>query len=154
MATVNKILLPRRAKYSVMKSDSKKTIVLEKGELFVETSDDGIGKGHAMIKIGDGSSTYENLDYAIGDTSNDVIDFSENTSDTDINVIIDKIIPLSKLCNLIKNIKKAIIILKDNDDNINTKLNDLTDTNKITKVMVVDALPLNPDATTLYLIKS
>ncbi len=154
MATVNKILLPRRGKKSVM-STSKADTVLERGELFIESSDEGIGVGHAMIKIGDGTSAYSNLGYALGDTSNDVITFTD-TAETDINTVISRIKTESKLETLIKNIKKAIQILKNNDDSISTKLVSLTSNNTITEVKVVNALPVDAAAhpNTLYLIKS
>lgn len=154
MATVNKILLPRRGKKSVMLSPSKAAIVLEKGELFVESSDEGIGKGHARIKIGNGSDPYSTLDYAIGDTSNDEIEFSES-AETDIDVVIEGIATKSKLRILITNIKRSIILLKDKIDTINALLTALTASDTIRKVEVVTELP--PDAAahmdTLYLIK-
>ena len=155
MATVNKILLPRRAKESVMKSPTKSVIVLEKGEMFVECSDDGIGNGHVKIKIGDGVTPYKDLGYAVGDTSNDQITFQES-SDTDIATIITNLITNSPLNKLIANIKKAIIILKNNDDNTNTKFTNLTAQNAITEVRLVDALPADAGSnpTVLYLIKS
>ena len=113
MATVNKILLPRRAKKSVMQTPGKSSIVLEKGELFIETSDEGIGVGHAKIKIGNGTSAYSQLDYAIGDTSNDEITFNESSSST-ITSAIDKLTSGAKLNVLISNIKKCILIFNNN----------------------------------------
>ena len=155
MAVVNKILLPRRAKESVMKSPSKEVIVLEKGELFIESSDDGIGNGHVKFKIGNGVTPYKDLKYAIGDTSNDQIDFTE-TPDTDINTIISNLISSSPLNKLISNIKKAIILLKTSDDNTKTKIDNITAQNAITEVRLVDSLPSDAGSnpTVLYLIKS
>lgn len=155
MAAVNKILLPRRAKKSVMQTPGKSSIILEKGELFVECSEEGIGYGHALIKIGNGVSAYSDLDYAIGDTSNDAIVFSESSASNITNAI-NKLKTGTKLSILIANIKKCIVIFKTNNDNINTKFSNLTDSDKITEVKVVTSLPADASAhpTTLYLIKS
>ena len=58
--------------------------------------------------------------------------------------------------DLIKNIKKAISILKGNDDKLNTSISNLTDSNTIKYVKLVNTLPADaashPD--TVYLIKS
>lgn len=154
MATVNKILLPRRGKKSIM-ATSKADTVLEKGELFVESSDEGIGVGHAKIKIGDGTTAYANLGYALGDTSNDIISFTD-TAETDITIVIERIKTESKLETLIKNIKKAIQLLKSNDDIINGKIINLTAGGVITEVKIVNTLPSDAAShpNTLYLIRS
>ena len=155
MATVNKILLPRRAKKSVMQSSGKSSIVLEKGELFVECPDEGIGTGHCMIKIGDGNTAYSALPYAIGDTSNDQITFSES-SETQIDSIITKFVPGTKLSILVSFIKKSIILFKNKNDAYDLKISDLTDNNTIEKVKVVTKLPedAGDNPTTLYFIKA
>ena len=80
MATLTKYLMPRRGTATVMAS--KTSLVLKKGEFFIEAPAEGIGKGHSRIKIGDGETTYTALPYAIGDTENDVINFTEDTSTT------------------------------------------------------------------------
>ena len=155
MATVNKILLPRRAKKSVMQSSGKSSIVLEKGELFIECPDEGIGKGHSIIKIGDGNTAYSELPYAIGDTSNDHITFTES-SETQIDSIIAKFIPGTKLNTLVAFIKKSIILFKNKNDAYDLKISDLTDGNTIEKIKVVTRLPedAGDNPTTLYLIKA
>ncbi len=154
MATVNKILLPRRGKKSLMET-TKASTLLESGELFAEVPDEGVGKGHTRFKIGDGTTVYSDLPYALGDTSNDEITFLD-TAETDINVVISKIASGAKLETLIKNIKKAISILKGNDDKLNTSISNLTDSNTIKYVKLVNTLPADaashPD--TVYLIKS
>lgn len=155
MANVNKILLPRRGKKSVMQSTGMSSVILEKGELFVECSDEGVGVGHAFIKIGDGTTAYSSLGYAIGDTSNDAINFSES-AETEITSAIGKLISGAKLNVLIANIKKCITILKNNDDTTANKFTALTDNNGITEVKLVTSLPADASShpTTLYLIKS
>ena len=155
MASVNEILLPRRAKKSVMKSPTKKVIVLEEGEIFMECSDDGIGRGHVIFKVGDGETQYQDLPYACGDTSNDEIEFDGST-ETNIDVVIGKISTGSKLKELITNIKRAISILKGNDDVTNETFDKLTDGRKIVDVKLVDALPEDAAShpTTLYFIKA
>ena len=155
MATVNKILLPRRAKKSVMQSSGKSSIVLEKGEIFVECPDEGIGKGHSIIKIGDGSTAYSSLPYAIGDTSNDIITFPES-SETQIDSIITKFTSETKLATLISYIKKSIILFRNKNNAYDTKISDLTDSNTVEYVKVVNSLPEDAAAhpTTLYFIKA
>ena len=64
MATVNKIFKPRRGKKSTM-AGTKANTVLAAGELFLETPDKGVGKGASKIKIGDGSTKYSSLPYAL-----------------------------------------------------------------------------------------
>ena len=59
----NKIQL-RRGKKSTF-AGTKKSTVLAHGEIFVEYQDGGIGKGPCAIKIGDGTTTYENLPYTV-----------------------------------------------------------------------------------------
>ena len=81
MADVSKIFKPRRGTKSIM-AGTKKSTVLASGEMFVEVPDAGVGKGASKIKIGDGTTAYSSLPYALGDTSNDQITFSSNTSTT------------------------------------------------------------------------
>lgn len=76
-----KIFKPRRGRYSTM-NGAKKSTILSLGELFLEAPDTGLGTGHHKIKIGDGVTQYDKLPYALGDTSNDKITFSNNTSGT------------------------------------------------------------------------
>lgn len=76
---VNTIFKPHRGKASVMQTNAKKNMVLQSGEFFVEMPDT-TSTNKFKIKVGDGSSTYENLPYAIDidqivippDTSSDV----------------------------------------------------------------------------------
>ena len=155
MANVNEILLPRRGKKSVMETQSKASIILAKGEFFVECPDSGVGTGPIKIKIGDGVTAYSSLPYALGDNSNDIITFTDST-ESNITALIGRISSGTSLGNLISFLKRGIILLNNSIGTINAKLTNLTATNAITEVKVVNALP--PDAsshpTTVYLILS
>jgi len=63
----NIVFKPRRGRVSTMNTDTKKDLVLKDGELFIELPDSGTSG--SKIKIGDGSTTYENLPYALGDNT-------------------------------------------------------------------------------------
>ena len=155
MANVNKILLPRRGKKSAMESPSKAAMILAKGEFFVECTDAGVGKGPIKIKIGDGITAYSSLPYALGDTSNDTVSFAEST-DTTIAEVLSKIVSGASLGTIVSSVKKGISLLDTSLTQTNNRLDNITDTNKITEVKIVTSLP--PDAaihdTTLYLILS
>lgn len=155
MATVNKILLPRRAKKSAMLSPSKAAMILAKGEFFMECPDEGVGKGHIKIKVGDGITAYSDLPYALGDTGNDTVVFVEST-DTTIEQILAKIVTGTSIGTIVAAVKKGISILYNSLNDTNSKIDNLTDTNKITEVKVVTSLPSDASAheTTLYLILS
>lgn len=80
---VSNILRPRRGSAGTM-STTKKDTVLAAGELFVEYQGTaGVGKGPVRIKIGDGTTTYENLPYAISnEASSEIITYTDDTSET------------------------------------------------------------------------
>ena len=109
MATVNKILKPRRGKKSTM-AGTKASTVLAAGELFVEVPDTGVGKGASKIKIGDGSTAYSSLPYALGDTSNDVITYTSNSSTTVANAL-NNVASGKKLGEMIAGLKQAISLV-------------------------------------------
>lgn len=67
-------LKPRRGKRSTMIA---KDVVLRNGEIFFEVPETGVGTGPGLIKMGDGTTTYENLPY-----------FTQN-SDSNSLVIVD-----------------------------------------------------------------
>lgn len=48
--------------------------ILKEGELGIQTPDEGIGKGLVVIKIGDGTSSWTTLPFAIASTISDLID--------------------------------------------------------------------------------
>ena len=65
-----------RGKASVM-SSTKKGIVLKNGELFIEIPDNVTDNNQYKFKVGDGSTTYENLPYAVSSTTS----VTENSKD-------------------------------------------------------------------------
>ena len=64
---MSKILKPRRGKYSTMTGSKSATVLLD-GEIFIEMPSNGInsGNGDCRIKVGDGTSAYNGLSYAVG----------------------------------------------------------------------------------------
>lgn len=62
---MSKIFKPRRGTTYTMNSTDKKNTVLAKGEMFIEVPDTGVGTGASIMKLGDGTTTYENLPAAI-----------------------------------------------------------------------------------------
>ena len=78
-----KHLRPRRGKKSTAESQK---IVLQRGEVFFECPDTGVGTGAGKIKVGDGVTEYANLPYFVepgsgsGDISDSAVTFTENTS--------------------------------------------------------------------------
>lgn len=101
---------PRRGKTSTMLGDKKSTL-LKEGEFFVEVPDDGVGKGHSKIKIGDGVTAYSSLPYALGDTSNDNITFTDNDTSTDVNTAVTNVASGRSLGGIIASIKNALKLL-------------------------------------------
>jgi hypothetical protein len=106
MADVTKIFKPRRGKKSTM-AGTKATTVLSAGELFVEVPDTGAGTGHSMIKMGDGTTAYSSLPYAIGDTSNDTITFTSDASTT-ATAALNNVVSGAALKTLIAGLKQAV----------------------------------------------
>lgn len=120
MADIQSIFLPRRGKKSTM-NGTKKTQVLAKGELFIEAPDTGVGTGHARAKVGDGATQYGSLPYAWGDTENDKIAFTSNTSTT-VAAALNSVVSGNTLATLIAGLKQAIV----KSDARVTELNDET----------------------------
>ena len=125
MASVSKIFKPRRGLASTMAGSGKKNIVLQKGEFFLEAPSGGMGTGASKVKVGDGTTAYSSLPYALGDTSNDKIDFSNNTSTTVANAL-TSVASGKALKTIIGGLKQAISlcntsITKLNDDTSNIK---------------------------------
>ena len=121
MADVSKILKPRRGLASTMATAAKSGIVLAKGELFVEAPSTGMGTGASKVKIGDGTTAYSALPYALGDTSNDKIAFSSNTSTT-VAAALNSVASGNSLKTLIAGLKQAISLCNTSI----TQLNDDT----------------------------
>lgn len=101
-----KIFKPRRGKKSTM-AGSKKATVLSAGEMFIEVPDTGAGTGHSKMKIGDGSTQYSSLPYAMGDTENDKIAFSNDTSGN-ITTALNKVTSGAALKTMIAALKQAV----------------------------------------------
>lgn len=99
-------LSPRRGKPSSMATSDKKITVLAAGELFIEYPEDGLGNsGDYGIKIGDGSTQYENLPYAF--TSDTIVSFTADSSTT-VDAALDKIISGAKISTIVSAVKRAI----------------------------------------------
>ena len=101
-----KIFKPRRGKKSTM-AGTKKATVLSAGEMFIEVPDTGAGTGHSKMKIGDGSTQYSSLPYAMGDTENDKIAFSNDTSGN-ITTALNKVTSGAALKTMIAALKQAV----------------------------------------------
>ena len=98
-------LSPHRGKTSSMASD-KKTTVLAAGELFIEYPNEGLGSsGDYRIKIGDGTTQYQNLPYAF--TSDTIVTFSADSS-ADVNTALGKIVTGAKISTIVGATKRAI----------------------------------------------
>ena len=131
MATdVSKIFKPHRGKKSTM-AGTKKTMVLSDGEMFIEVPDTGSGSGHSKMKVGDGVTQYGDLPYAMGDTENDEIAFSSNTSTT-VTAALNSVATGGKLKNLIAGLKQAISLC----NNSITELNDDISSNVVSDIYV------------------
>lgn len=115
---MSKIFKPRRGRASTM-AGTKASTVLAAGEFFVELPDTGVGTGPCKIKMGDGSTTYPNLPYALGDEVSDVTitaDSSASASAALANVVSGK--SLGQLIGSLKQAcsKNADAIATLNDD--------------------------------------
>lgn len=119
-----KIFKPRRGKYSTM-TGPKKTTILSVGEMFVEVPDTGIGTGHCRIKFGDGVTMYDKLPYALGDTSNDKITYSNNTSSS-IDTALSGASSGKKLGDILAALKQAISLNKTSINSNATSISNLT----------------------------
>ena len=109
-AIENKYFAPHRGKVSVM--TQKGTLVLKEGELFFEIPDTGIGTGHSKIKLGDGKTPYSSLPYALGDTENDTISFTEDAS-ASVDAAVGKVVSGATLKSDIAALKRAINLLAE-----------------------------------------
>ena len=58
---------PRRGNANTMSTNAtKQALVLQAGELFLEYPAGGVGTGASKIKVGDGTTAYSALPYALG----------------------------------------------------------------------------------------
>ena len=83
MANAGKFLAPRRGSKTTMSTSPGNSIVLAKGELFIE---DDTTNGIFRIKIGDGTTAYSSLPYAFSGEAADIAFDAGNTELTSTNV--------------------------------------------------------------------
>ena len=101
---------PRRGSATTM-ATTKKDIVLAVGELFIEYPDTGVGTGAVKVKIGDGTTDYENLPYAItNDASASVVNFTADTSET-VAEALAEVVTGTDLQTIVPALKQAITLL-------------------------------------------
>ena len=79
---MSKTFRPRRGKTSTMTGADKATTVLAAGEMFVETPSTGVGTGESNIKLGDGTTAYSSLPYALGSSAPTSITSDSSTTAT------------------------------------------------------------------------
>lgn len=140
---MSKIFKPHRGKKSIMISD-KKDIILNDGEFFIEQSDDN---SINRAKVGDGTTTYENLPYLSGDASNDKIEITNDTSES-VDDGINKITNGTKLKILIGVIKQIFSLFNTRTTTLEKQLNGYT-------IVLVDSEPTEEERQpmTIYLTK-
>lgn len=109
MADDNKVLLPHRGSRDKMVNGSGRNLILQEGELFIEYPGNKPGQGTCKFKIGDGSTTYANLPYAISaDTDN--ITFSTSTATT-VQAALDVASSGQTLATILGGLKRAIQLI-------------------------------------------
>lgn len=112
MAETTSVFKPHRGTKSVMDTYNTNK-VLEDGELFVEGQGSTMGSGKAKIKIGDGSTAYSSLPYAIGDTSTDPITYTYTQHST-VDTCLSYVSSGSQLGTIIASLRRAIYLLNSN----------------------------------------
>lgn len=153
------IIKPHRGSSALMK-DSKKDTVLAKGELFMEYPDTGVGTGKVLFKVGDGSTAYSALPYALGTKEEAaVISFTDDTSATAAEAL-NKVVATNTLAGDIAAIKQAAKLINSasttngvNITNLTTQVNNLT----IVRLVVIEygnSLPSVGAVNTLYLLST
>jgi hypothetical protein len=122
---MSKIFKPRRG---LKATAIKKSIVLEKGELFFEVPEGGVGTGLARVKLGDGVHKYDELPYSINlDEINDIRLVFNASSTADNTALLNEIVTGKSLGNLIGSIKTLLSNLVKSDTTNTKKLEDVTD---------------------------
>jgi len=111
---IAKTLSPRRGKTSAMATSDKKNIVLSQGEIFIEYPNTGLGSsGIYRIKVGDGTTTYENLpDAFISDISDCDVTFSADTS-TDVTTALSHVTTGASLATIVAGLKQAAQLMQN-----------------------------------------
>jgi hypothetical protein len=124
MADKQIYIRPRRGTKTVMHETEKAVLVLKEGEVFFEFPDEGVGKGPAKVKIGDGISAYVALPYALGDAiETETVDFLEDHRD-DWDTVYNDFKTGKTVQILVPVIKQLINLLKFGIDNIEASLSD------------------------------
>src|SRR5574344_1413423 len=78
----SKIFRPHRGSHTTM-TTTKASVVLASGEVFFEYPDAGVGKGACKVKMGDGTTAYSALPYALGsDVSTTTVTYTDSTAAT------------------------------------------------------------------------
>lgn len=97
---------PRRGKASTLKT---KNPILLSGELIVEVPETGVGTGKIRIKMGDGTSAYNDLPYALEEekAQESVITFTTSAT-TDNATLLNEIASGRKLSELWGSTKKLL----------------------------------------------
>ena len=110
------ILKTNRGGTSKMNVGSGKNFILDEGEIFLEYPDTGVGSGKSKFKVGDGTSVYTDLPYAIGDTSTDPITFTQGSQQTAA-AALAAVTSGGQLDGIVGNMKQAVHLC---DEGINT----------------------------------
>lgn len=106
--TVTRVFRPRRGLAATMKG-TKSSTVLSKGEFFVEYQGSEEGKCAIKIKMGDGTSTYNNLPYALGDSAVDTVTFGNNSAST-TDAALSSVVSGATLATIVSGLKQAIAV--------------------------------------------
>ena len=69
----------------------RNSIVLKRGEIFLEVPESGLGTGAGKIKVGDGTTGYENLPYFVGDGAGTVKSINHINPDESGNVTLSTV---------------------------------------------------------------
>jgi hypothetical protein len=128
MGTITKIFKPRRGLNSTM-TGAKANTVLASGEMFFEVQGTTVGQSKCKVKMGDGTTAYSSLPYALGDTSSDPITFTANSATTADSALASAASGAT-LATIVAAMKRAISL----NTTAITKLND--DSNKLITISV------------------
>ena len=111
---MSKIFRPRRGLKSTMVSNAT---VLAKGEMFFEVPSTGVGTGTCKVKMGDGSTAYSSLPYALS-FDDSIVNFTESTS-TDDDTLLAEIVSGASQATLFGSIKALLSSLVEQVTSLN-----------------------------------
>ena len=128
---MSKIFKPRRGSATTM-NGSKASTVLAEGELFFEYPDTGVGTGECKIKLGDGSTAYSSLPYAVDGTaiSSKAVTVTSNSSTT-ITAALNNVATGKTLGVIVGALKQAVSLCNTSITELNDEIAEgtgLTDT--------------------------